>query len=93
MKLWFFFTLLGLVGGIPLGAYVKSLYDRHSHLRQLVQDKSQKQLSDDRCRDHVKDYAGGTHRCPSPKSSICIDSLCPQHCKELHEGKCVEKFT
>lgn len=47
-------------------------------------------------RKHGKDQCRGImhgERCPSHKSTVCVDSLCPEHCNQLHEGKCVSKFT
>jgi hypothetical protein len=93
MKLWFFFTLLGLVGGIPLGAYVKALYDRHNNLKLQLSEKHHKAIEDNKCRGRTeRDSWGNRNRCPSPKSTVCIDSLCPEHCKELHQDECRKKF-
>lgn len=29
-------------------------------------------------------------RCGGMKSGICVDNLCAEHCKRIHDGKCVD---
>jgi hypothetical protein len=32
----------------------------------------------------------GGERCRGARSKVCVDNLCAEHCKTIHDGKCVE---
>lgn len=34
----------------------------------------------------------GVARCQGRISKLCVDNLCPEHCKQLHGDTCVNKF-
>ena len=87
-----FMMILGVCAGVPIGVALRHFFEEKDRIQRLHNKEINSLLEDKSCRGRERDCYGNFNRCKMLKSTVCVDSLCPTHCNELHQDVCRAKF-